>query len=265
MLDSATRSLLLQRNLILGLLLAIAAACWGVLIWQQSGMTMSTPTMGVRAPLFLAIWVIMMVAMMFPTSAPMILTYHRIQAGKRARNEAWVSTWMFVGAYMLVWSLSGALAYAGAVAAEAIAARTALSAATAARIGGLLLVLAGAYQLSPLKNVCLAKCRSPLSFILTSWRDGRLGALRMGLSHGFFCLGCCWLLFLALFPLGIMNIAAMIAVTVLVFAEKTLAAGERIAKWTGIGLMLYGLLVLFVPQALPTFMSPGAMGGMHMG
>ena len=98
---SATRSLQLQRNVILGLLLAVAAASWGLLIWQQSGMAMSTPTMGLRAPLFLAIWVIMMVAMMFPTAAPMILMYHKIQAGKQGRGEAWVSTWLFVGAYML--------------------------------------------------------------------------------------------------------------------------------------------------------------------
>jgi predicted metal-binding membrane protein len=263
--DSATRSLQLQRNVILGLLLAVAAASWGLLIWQQSGMAMSTPTMGLRAPLFLGVWVIMMVAMMFPTAAPMILMYHKIQAGKQGRGEAWVSTWLFVGAYLLVWSASGVLAYAGAVGAEAIAARTGLSAPAAARIGGVLLVLAGAYQLSPLKNVCLAKCRTPLTFIMTSWRDGKLGALRMGWSHGWFCLGCCWLLFLALFPLGIMNVAAMAVVTLLVFAEKTLAGGERVARWAGVGLMLYGALVLVVPQALPTFTASGAMAGMPMG
>ena len=83
-------------------------------------------------------------------------------------------------------------------------------------------MLAGLYQLTPFKDVCLSKCRTPISFIMTSWRDGRLGALRMGLLHGAYCLGCCWLLFVVLFPLGIMNIAAMAVLTVLVFAEKTL-------------------------------------------
>ena len=232
MTDAGTRSLLLQRNIILALLIAIAAAAWAMLIWQQMsmGMAMNTPTMGMRAPLFLIVWVVMMVAMMFPTAAPMILAFQKVHAGKRARGETFVSTWVFVAAYMLVWALSGVLAYAGAAGAEAIAAQTKLSGATAARIGGVLLVIAGAYQLSPLKDMCLAKCRTPTTFILTSWRDGTMGALRMGLEHGFFCLGCCWLLFLVLFPLGVMNIAAMVMVTLLVFAEKALAVGERIAK-----------------------------------
>lgn len=261
MADAGTRSLLLQRNIILALLIAIAAAAWAMLVWQQMsmGMAMNMPTMGMRAPLFLTVWVVMMVAMMFPTAAPMILTFHQVQAGKRARGESFVSTWVFVAAYMLVWCLAGVLAYAGAVGAETFAAHAQLSGAAAARIGGLVLIIAGAYQLSPLKNVCLSKCRTPMTFILTSWRDGTMGALRMGLEHGVFCLGCCWLLFLILFPLGIMNIAAMAVVTLLVFAEKALAAGERIARWAGIALVLYGIIVLVYPQTLPTFMAGGGM------
>jgi len=262
MADAGTNSLLVQRNIILALLIAIAAAAWAMLTWQQMsmGMAMSTPTMGMQAPLFLIVWVVMMVAMMFPTAAPMILAFHKVQASKRARGETFVSTWVFVAAYMLVWTLSGVLAYAGAVAAEAIAAQANLSGSTAARIGGVVLIIAGAYQLSPLKNVCLSKCRTPITFILTSWRDGTLGAVRMGLEHGFFCLGCCWLLFLILFPLGIMNIAAMAVVTLLVFAEKALTTGEQIAKAAGIALILYGLTVLGFPQALPTFMAADGVG-----
>ena len=221
-----TDPLIVERNLILGVLLALAAAAWGLLAGQEAdpgmSMAMASPTMGMRAPVFLAIWVVMMVAMMFPAAAPMILTFHRIQANKRQRGEAFVATWVFVAGYMVVWSVSGLAAYGAAVAAEAIAGRTALSPATAARIGGAVLVLAGLYQLTPFKDVCLSKCRTPISFIMTSWRDGRLGALRMGLLHGAYCLGCCWLLFFVLFPLGITNIAAMAVLTVLVFAEKTL-------------------------------------------
>lgn len=261
MADAGTRSMLLQRNVILALLIAITAAAWAMLVWQQMsmGMAMNAPTMGMRAPLFLIVWVVMMVAMMFPTASPMILAFHKVQAGKRARGETFVSTWIFVAAYMLVWALSGVLAYAGAAGAEAMAAQAKLSGATAARIGAVLLVIAGAYQLSPLKNMCLAKCRTPMTFILTSWRDGTTGALRMGFEHGFFCLGCCWLLFLVLFPLGIMNIAAMAVVTLLVYAEKALAAGERIAKWAGIALMLYGVMILVFPHTLPTFAAAGGM------
>ena len=246
-----------QRNVILGLLLALAAAAWAALVWQGASagmdMAMDSPTMGLRAPLFLAIWIIMMVAMMFPTAAPMIVTFHKVQAGKRQRGEAFVSTWIFVAAYLLVWGLSGVAAYAGALAAEAVATRTALSPATAARIGGIVLVAAGLYQLTPWKDLCLSKCRTPITFIMTSWRDGAAGTLRMGLLHGAYCLGCCWLLFIILFPLGIMNIAAMAVITLVIFAEKTLFWGRAAAHAAAVALIVYGVAVVIVPQYLPTF------------
>jgi predicted metal-binding membrane protein len=252
-----TDPILFQRNVILGLLLALAAAAWAALVWQGAGadmdMAMHLPTMGLRAPLFLAIWVIMMVAMMFPTAAPMILTFHRVQAGKRQRGEAFVSTWIFVAAYLLVWSLSGIAAYAGAFAAEAVAARTALSPITAARVGGAMFVAAGLYQLTPLKDLCLSECRTPITFIMTSWRDGAAGALRMGLLHGGYCLGCCWLLFVILFPLGIMNIAAMAVITLVIFAEKALPWGRTAVRVPAAALIIYGSIVLAAPQLLPTF------------
>jgi predicted metal-binding membrane protein len=163
---------LVQRNVILGLLLTLAAAAWALLAWQSTGadmsMAMASPTMGMRAPLFLAIWVVMMVAMMFPTAAPMILTFHKVQASKRQRGDTFVATWVFVAVYMLVWTLAGVAAYAGALAAEAIATRAALSPTAAARIGGAVLIAAGVYQLTPLKDVCLSKCRTPIGFIMTS-------------------------------------------------------------------------------------------------
>ena len=239
------------------MLLALSAAAWTALVWQGAGTdmdrAMDSHTMGLRAPLFLAIWIIMMVAMMFPTAAPMILTFHRVQAGKRQRGEAFVSTWIFVASYLLVWGLSGVAAYVGALAAEAVAARTALSPATAARVGGTLLIAAGLYQLTPLKDLCLSKCRTPITFIMTSWRDGPAGALRMGLLHGAYCLGCCWLLFVILFPLGIMNIAAMAVITLVIFAEKTLPWGRATARTAAAALIAYGSVVVAVPQLLPTF------------
>src|SRR5215211_7655680 len=133
-----TRPLAAQRNTILSLLLALAAAAWALLAWHASDpamdMGMASPTMGLRAPLFLAIWVAMMAAMMFPAAAPMILTFHRLQAGKRERGAAFVPTWVFVAGFMLVWTLAGVAAYAAALAAEAAAASAALSPETAARI-----------------------------------------------------------------------------------------------------------------------------------
>jgi predicted metal-binding membrane protein len=247
-----------QRNVVLALLLAVAAACWGWLLLRNGGAggnmaAMARPTMGLPAPAFLVMWVVMMVAMMFPTMAPMVLTFHRIQSAKRARGEAFVSTWVFVAGYTVVWAAAGIIAYLGAVAAEAVGARFGLSAADAARVGGAFLVIAGLYQLTPYKNACLAKCRSPIGFILSAWRDGAVGALRMGIEHGASCLGCCWLLMVILFPLGIMNLAAMALVTLVVFAEKALP-WERVATWGTAGaLILYGGLVLAVPRTLPTF------------
>src|SRR5437016_7281408 len=130
-----------QRNVIMSLLLLLAAAAWAALVWQGASADMETamdsPTMGLRPPLFLAIWVVMMVAMMFPTAAPMIVAFHKMQAGKRQRGEAFVSTWIFVAAYLLVWGLSGVVAYAGALAAATLAVRAGLSPATAGRGGGM--------------------------------------------------------------------------------------------------------------------------------
>ncbi len=249
-----------ERNLLLGSLLILAAAAWAVLI-AQSGVAderMTDLTMGMGPPLFLAIWVVMMVAMMFLTAAPMILMFARVHAGKRERGQSFVPTWVFVSAYLLIWTLFGVLAYLLALGAEAMAEGSMWLMDYGARIAGATIVLAGLYQLSPLKRACLAKCRSPLAFILASWRDGYRGSFRMGLEHGAYCLGCCWLLFVILFPLGMMNVAAMAVITLLIFAEKSLPLGPRIGQLAAAALIAYGVLVIFVPTALPTLMPRGA-------
>jgi predicted metal-binding membrane protein len=245
-----------ERNAIIASLLTLAAAAWGVLIWQSARMGDGAMglTMGMGAPLFIAIWVAMMVAMMFPTAAPMILMFGRVYAGKRQRGQVFVPTWVFVGAYLMVWALFGALAYVLAVGAERLADRSMWLMDHATRIGGVVLLAAGLYQLSPIKSVCLTTCRTPFQFVLGSWRDGYGGALRMGLEHGAYCLGCCWLLFVILFPLGVMNVAAMALVTVLIFAEKSLPIGRQIGTVAAVALIAYGALVIFVPGALPTMM-----------
>lgn len=247
-----------ERNVILAALLALAAASWAILLWQSTimdNMAMGL-TMGMGAALFLAIWVTMMVAMMFPTAAPMILMFARVQRDRRQNGRAFVPTWVFVSAYLLIWTLFGVLAYAGAVWIEALAHQVPWLMANAARIGGGVLVLAGLYQLSPLKRSCLAKCRTPLDFVLSSWREGYSGSFRMGLEHGIYCLGCCWLLFVIFFPLGMMNVAAMAVVTILIFAEKSFPMGHRIAQVAALLLIAYGVLVIVVPGALPTMRAP---------
>ena len=252
---SSTTPQLLQREryLILGVLLVLAALAWGLLIWQAPMMNNQAMglTMGMSAVLFIAIWAVMMVAMMFPAAAPMILMFGAVYASKRRQEQPYVPTWIFVSAYLLVWVLSGVLAYFLAIGVEKLAGQSMWLMENATRISGAILVIAGLYQLSPLKNICLSKCRTPLQFLLTSWHDGYAGAFRMGIEHGTFCLGCCWLLFVILFPLGLMNIAVMALVTALIFAEKALPIGRQISKLAGVGLIVYGVIVLFLPAAFP--------------
>lgn len=240
-----------QRNVLLASLLTLAAVSWIVVIQQSSMNAGAGLTMGMTVAVFLIAWIAMMVAMMFPTAAPMILMFATVSAGKKQRSQPSVPTWIFVSGYLLVWVAFGALAYGVAIAAQALSMHSSWAMNNATRVSAGLLVLAGVYQLSPLKSLCLSKCRSPLSFIMTSWRDGRGGAFRMGLEHGMYCLGCCWLLFAILFPIGIMNIGAMVALTLLIFAEKSLPIGTLLGRVAGAALILYGILIVLVPQALP--------------
>ncbi|MGA7208925.1 MAG: DUF2182 domain-containing protein, partial [Pseudolabrys sp.] len=183
--------------------------------------------------------------------------FHRVQAVKYKLDVALVSTWVFVGAYLLVWAFAGIAAYAGVLVAETAAARAALTPAAEAQIGGAIIMVAGIYQLTPLKELCLSKCRTPIRFIMTSWRDGTAGAFRMGLFHGIYCLGCCWLLFVILFPLG-MNVGAMAAVTLIILAEKMLPWPRLMPHAAAAALVLYGALVIASSQLHPTFKQNGS-------
>jgi predicted metal-binding membrane protein len=246
------------RAAILGSLGVLTVAAWGVLAWQSSTTDMegmqNMLTMDMGPPLFLAVWVAMMVAMMFPTAAQMILTFAKVQQGKHARGGQFVPTWMFVVAYLAVWTAFGELAYVAALGASELADDSMWLMDNAGRIGGGILILAGLYELSPQKNVCLSKCRHPAAFVLTSWRDGRGGALRMGLEHGLYCLGCCWLFFVIVFPLGMMNLAVLAAIVLLIFAQKALPFGQRARLLAAAGLVAYGSVAVVVPDALPSLM-----------
>ncbi len=238
--------------LFLALLLILAAASWVMLIWQSrmmKSMGMGL-TMGMGATSFLAIWVVMMIAMMFPAVAPMVLALARVQRERHGSRRSSMSSWIFVGAYLLIWTLFGVLAYLGALTASGLARQVPWIMLNAARISGSTFLLAGLYQFAPLKRVCLAKCCTPLDFIRGAWRSGYTGAFRLGLEHGISCLGSNWLLFVLLFPLGIMNIAGMAVLTVLICAEKMVPRGERIAQGVGLILILYGMFVIVVPAAL---------------
>src|SRR5262245_17289152 len=185
--ESHRDPVLLQRSVILVMLLALAASAWVVIFWHDHNTihtTTASSSMGLRAALFLAMWAVMMVAMMFPTAAPIILAFHRSQADKHQVHGAFVSTWVFVAAYLLVWWGFGV--YAGALASGA----SGLRAASSAELGGVIMMIAGLYQLTPLKEFCLSKCRTPIEFTVSSWRDGTAGAFETELLHGLYCLGC---------------------------------------------------------------------------
>ena len=233
-----------QHNVILVLLLALATAAWAVLVWQghDVSMPMASPTAwGLDALLFLAMWVVMMVAMMLPTAAPMILAFHSVHARNHQPDNAFVSTWVFLAAYLLVWASSGITAYAGVLAAAAV------HPALADEVSGLILMVAGIYQITPLKQRCLSECRRPI--IMTSWYHRTADAFHMGLLHGVYCLGCCWFLFVSLFPLG-MTIGAMAAVTLVILGEKTLPRPEFASYGAAVVLVLYGRLMVVNQAAL---------------
>lgn len=216
------------------------------------GMASASLTQGMTATLFMAMWVTMMVAMMFPAAAPMILMFAGVHSARRARGQSFVPTAVFVTGYMMVWTVFGVLAYAVALGAAAFASAVPWLSTNAARIGGVTIIAAGLYQLSPLKHACLVGCRTPMRWVFESWRDGYGGALLMGLEHGALCLGCCWLLFVILFPLGVMNVAAMALLTALIYAERSLATGHAIRLAAAVAMVAYGIVVVLVPRVLPT-------------
>jgi predicted metal-binding membrane protein len=202
---------------------------------------------------FLFAWAVMMVAMMFPAAAPMLLLYHKINAQRRARSGAFVPTWVFGSGYLLVWTAVGAamwvLVRLGSELANALDTG---SRATWAPIAlGATLGVAGLYQLTPLKTVCLDHCRTPLGFVTQHWRDGYPGALRMGLVHGGYCLGCCWALFAVLVAAGVMSLAWMALLTLVIFAEKVLPLGRHASTGVGVALLALGIIVATGAAGLP--------------
>ena len=195
---------------------------------------------------FVVAWAVMMAAMMFPAAAPMVLLFRTVATQRRTSGGAFVPTWIFVAGYLMVWTAIGAITWVVVqVLSDAAGRFGAVERATWGPLAlGMVLVGAGLYQLTPLKRLCLDHCRSPLAFVMSHWREGRLGALRMGLSHGAYCLGCCWALFAVLVAAGIMSLAWMLLLTLIVFAEKVLPGGQRTSQVVGIALVALGIGVV---------------------
>ncbi len=187
-------------------------------------------------------WAVMMVAMMLPSASSMILT-HAAMARARPGSSA-SAPWVFAGAYLVVWTLFSAAATAGQFLLEKTSLLYGTSRATSV-VGAVLLMLAGLYQFTPFKNLCLAHCRSPLGFFMTEWRSGVSGAFVMGFKHGAQCLGCCWMLMGLLFVFGAMNLIWIASLSILILLEKLTPFGHTIARVSGVA-MLAGAVALVV-------------------
>ena len=233
-------------------LVAAALVGWLVLLDRMRGMDAGPGTDLGSLGWFLGIWVTMTAAMMLPAAAPMTVLF------SRTSNDEGARTVLFVAGYLLVWTGYGLGAYAVYRALRAGAPAFVAWDRQGPYVAGAALGAAGLYELTPLKSVCLRHCRSPLHFLLHRWHGGPIGAARMGAEHGAYCVGCCWGLMLALFALGVMSLVWMILVTVLIFAEKVLPFGERLARLLAVALVLLGVWVAAAPGSVPGLTQPGS-------
>ena len=192
----------------------------------------------------MAIWWAMMPGMMLPSAAPMILTFATINRHKRRRGRPFVPTMVFTSGYLIAWGVFGIFATFADWGLERAALISPLTGKLTPILGAVVVTATGIYQLTPLKSLCLTHCRSPFDFVLNHWRAGTAGALRMGVEHGLYCLGCCWFLMALLFAAGIMNLLWMAAITFFVFVEKLFPGGHWIARVSGAAMLGFGALLL---------------------
>ncbi|HVL73452.1 MAG TPA: DUF2182 domain-containing protein [Beijerinckiaceae bacterium] len=244
------RGLRRDRLFVIGGLAAVVALSWAYVL-AGAGMSMhdmpAMPMGHARAPwtlhhaaLLLAMWAIMMAAMMLPSAAPTILLYATIARRRAERGDATVSSAVFAAGYLLAWAGFSVGATALHYGLERIALLSPMMNVSHGGLAGAVLIGAGLYQWTPLKNACLRRCRSPLDFVLSEWREGPAGALAMGLRHGVYCVGCCWALMRLLFVGGVMNVAWIGAIALFVLVEKLAPHGKWFGRAAGAALFVWG-------------------------
>lgn len=240
-----------DRRIVLAGLAGVTALCWAYLVYLALRMAAMPPMPGMAMPqwqpwgvvdllLMLLMWVVMMVAMMVPSATPMILTFTSLHRRRAAEGDAVAPTVVFLAGYAIVWSAFSLAATLAQWGLHEAALLSPMMVSTSPIVGGLLLIAAGAYQWSALKRVCLSKCRMPLAFLLSEWREGAPGALVMGMRHGAFCTGCCWALMALLFVGGVMNLLWVAVIAAFVLVEKLAPQGLRVARIAGLGLIAWG-------------------------
>ena len=238
------RALRRDRVLVAAGLVAVVAAAWGYTL-AGAGMAMDVPSAANAATLSLtfAMWWVMMAAMMLPAAAPTILLFAAVNRKSGERGHPVVPTGMFAAGYILAWGGFSAAATVAQAGLEQSGLLTPMLSSAGAYLGAALLIGAGVYQLTPLKDACLRHCRAPHDFIARRWRRGGAGALRMGLEHGAFCLGCCWVLMGLLFYGGVMSPLWIAGLALYVLVEKLAPAGHWIGRFAGLGLIAWGAAV----------------------
>jgi len=252
----------LQLGLIAALI-AFAAVAWAVTGGRMEGMDMGPGSDLGSLSFYVGAWVVMMAAMMFPSISPMVRTYALVQRSRHARRglgEPTAAIVAFVAGYILAWTIFGLAAYAifdllGALDIEALSWDEG-----GPYLAGGVILAAAAYQLTPLKDACLTRCRSPLDFLTERWRDGVGGALRLGLEHGVWCVGCCWALMAALFALGVMSIGWMAFIAALIAVEKLMPWKQVANRSIATLLAALGLAVAFIPGSVPGLTLPMVSG-----
>lgn len=247
-----------------GGLIAIAAAGWAYMVYMAwamdhhqhhhggaaglAWMAPPSPQPWTLADLFMlfAVWSVMMIAMMVPSAMPMIMMFTAVNRGRRQRDQTYVPTFIFTLGYLVAWvgfSLIVALAqwrlHVTGLLDSKMNSNSSL-------LNGIVLVAAGVYQWTPLKEACLHQCRTPLGFLASSWRDGRLGAMTMGLRHGLFCIGCCWAMMLVMLAVGVMNMLWALLIAVFVVIEKIMPLARTVRAISGLGLVAWGMYWLAI-------------------
>jgi predicted metal-binding membrane protein len=243
---------------ILASLLGLAALAWLFTHERMLGMDAGPGTDPGSLGFYVVSWVVMMSAMMFPSIVPMVLTFGFVQRRRHDRGsvDRAVSTWVFVTGYLLTWAAFGLLAYGLYVGVRSLAIPELSWHRGGPYLAGGVLLAAAIYQLTPMKDACLSRCRAPLDFVLTHWRDGPWGALRMGVVHGGWCVGCCWGLMAALFALGVMSLTWMIAVAGLIAIEKLLPWSELANRLVAVTLVVLAFGVALAPRHVPGLTLP---------
>ena len=244
-----------DRTIVLAGVAGLSALAWAYLLalaWRmphrEMAMAMAMPHMqaweATEVLLTWVMWAVMMVAMMTPSAAPMILMFATVNRRHRGQQGPLVPTSVFSLGYLLVWGGFSVVATLAQWGLHTAALLSPMMVSTSPMLGGLLLLAAGIFQWTPLKSTCLTQCRSPLGFLMTEWREGASGALLMGLRHGRYCVGCCWVLMALLFVAGVMNLLWVAAMAAFVLVEKVLPRGELVGRVMGGMLMLAGLVLL---------------------